>query len=37
MVEPRVLFPYHFGNTPVEAMTEALEGTGIDVRIRSFQ
>ena len=37
MVKPRVLFPYHFGNTPVEAMTEALEGTGIDVRIRSFQ
>ena len=37
MVKPRVLFPYHFSNTPVDAMKEALEGTGIDVRIRNFQ
>lgn len=37
MVKPRVLFPYHFGNTDVKAMTDALEGTGIDVRIRNFQ
>ena len=37
MVKPRVLFPYLFSNTPVDAMKEALEGTGIDVRIRNFQ
>ena len=37
MVKPRVLYPYHYGDTPVDAMTEALDGTGIDVRIRSFQ
>ena len=37
MVKPKVLFPYHFGNTAIDAMTKALEGTGIDVRIRSFQ
>lgn len=37
MVKPRTLFPYHFGNTDTNAMTKALEGTGIDVRIRNFQ
>ena len=37
MVKPRVLFPYHFGDTPVDAMISALEGTGIDVRIRHFE
>ena len=37
MVKPKVLFPYHFGNTDIDAMTKALDGTGIDVRIRSFQ
>jgi L-ascorbate metabolism protein UlaG (beta-lactamase superfamily) len=37
MVQPKVLFPYHFGNTAPEAMTKALEDTGIDVRIRNFQ
>ncbi len=37
MVKPRVLYPYHYGDTPADAMTAALEGTGIDVRIRDFQ
>lgn len=37
MVRPRVLYPYHFGQTPVDEMVGALEGTGIDVRIRDFQ
>ena len=37
MVQPKVLFPYHYGDTDPEAMLEALEGTGIDVRIRNFQ
>ena len=37
MVKPRVLYPYHFGDTDREAMKAALDGTGIDVRIRDFE
>ena len=37
MVRPKVLFPYHYGDTAPEAMMAALEGSGIDVRIREFQ
>lgn len=37
MVKPRVLYPYHYGSTAPEAMESALEGSGIEVRIRSFE
>lgn len=37
MVQPKVLFPYHYGQTSVDSMLHALEGAGIDVRIRQFQ
>ena len=37
MVKPRVLYPYHFGATEPDAMKKALEGSGIEVRIRDFQ
>ncbi len=37
MVRPRVLFPYHYGDTDPNAIIEALEGLDIDVRIRNFQ
>lgn len=37
MVKPRILYPYHYGDTAPEAMLSALEGSGIEVRIRSFQ
>lgn len=33
-VKPRVLFPYHYGNTPIMQARMKLMGTGIDVRIR---
>lgn len=36
-VQPKVLFPYHYGQTSVEEMLKALEGSGIDVRIRQYQ
>jgi L-ascorbate metabolism protein UlaG (beta-lactamase superfamily) len=36
-VKPHVLYPYHYGDTDTEAIKEALEGSGIDVRIRDFQ
>ena len=37
MVKPKVLYPYHFGDTPEDAMEQAMEGSGIEVRIRNFQ
>ena len=37
MVKPRVLYPYHFGDTDEDAMRQALDGSGIEVRIRNFQ
>ena len=35
MVNPKVLFPYHFGQTDVSGIPEALPG--MDVRIRNMQ
>ena len=37
MVKPRVLFPYHYGDTDPNAILEALEGLDVEVRIRNFQ
>ena len=37
MVKPRVLFPYHYGNTDVSTLPALLQGEGIDVRIRNYQ
>lgn len=34
---PKVLFPYHYGQTKIEQVTELLKGSGIDVRIRNYQ
>jgi L-ascorbate metabolism protein UlaG (beta-lactamase superfamily) len=36
-VKPKVLFPYHYGETPVEKVADLLDGSGIDVRIRNYQ
>lgn len=32
-ISPKVLIPYHLGNTDVQAIKDGLEGTGIDVRL----
>ena len=37
MVRPRVLFPYHFGQTDVTCIPAALSSDGIDVRLRHFE
>ncbi|HRN17196.1 MAG TPA: MBL fold metallo-hydrolase, partial [Xylanibacter oryzae] len=37
MFNPKVLFPYHFGNTDVEQVKTLLSDTNIDVRIRKYQ
>lgn len=37
MVKPKVLFPYHYGQTDVSGVPEQLKGDGIDVRIRHYE
>ena len=37
MVNPKVLYPYHYGNTYVEDLQNTLKNTKIDVRIRQLQ
>jgi L-ascorbate metabolism protein UlaG (beta-lactamase superfamily) len=36
-IRPKVLFPYHYGNTPVAKVAELLGDTDIEVRIRPYQ
>ena len=37
IIKPKVLFPYHYGQTDVSTIVTRLEGTGIDVRIRHYE
>lgn len=37
IVRPKVLFPYHYGQTDVSALPAQLEADGIDVRIRHYE
>ena len=37
IIKPKVLFPYHFGQTEVTGIPSQLEADGIDVRIRHFE
>jgi len=36
-VDPKILYPYHFGDTKTEELITLLMGTGIDVRIRAMK
>lgn len=36
-VKPKVLFPYHYGQTDVTGIPAQLEGDGVDVRIRQYE
>ena len=36
-VKPKVLFPYHYSQTPIRKVADLLAGTGIDVRIRDYR
>ena len=36
IIRPKVLYPYHFGNTDLSSVAPALKPLGIDVRIRPF-
>ena len=37
VIKPKVLFPYHYGQTDVSIIPRKLEGEGIDVRIRHYE
>ena len=37
MVKPKVLFPYHFGQTDVSRLPDLLREDGIDVRLRHYE
>lgn len=37
MFNPRVLFPYHYGNTEIQQAASLLKGSGVEVRIRNYQ
>jgi len=37
IVKPKVLFPYHYGQTDVSGIPTQLQGEGIDVRIRHYE
>ncbi|MBR0390475.1 MAG: MBL fold metallo-hydrolase [Prevotella sp.] len=37
VIKPKVLFPYHYGQTDLNSIPAQLEGTGIDVRIRHYE
>ena len=36
-IKPKVLFPYHYSETPIKRVAELLAGTSIDVRIRNYR
>ena len=36
-IKPRVLFPYHYGQTDVSGIPAELKADGIDVRIRHYE
>ena len=37
MVKPKILFPYHYGQTDVSNLPTALKDDGIEVRIRHYE
>ena len=37
IIRPKVLFPYHYSDTPIHKLSMQLAGSGIDVRIRDYK
>ena len=37
VVKPKVMFPYHYGQTDVSSVPSQLKNEGIDVRIRHYE
>jgi len=36
-IKPKVLFPYHYSETPIKRVVELLADTAIDVRTRNYR
>ena len=36
-IRPKVLFPYHFSDTPINQVPLRMSGSGIDVRLRDYK
>lgn len=36
-IKPKVLFPYHYGQTDLSGVTEQLKNDGVEVRIRHYE
>ncbi len=36
-IKPKVLFPYHYSETPVKKVADLLAGSGVEVRIRNYK
>ena len=37
MIKPKILYPYHYGQTDLTPLVDGLKGSGIDVRVRQLQ
>lgn len=37
MFSPKILYPYHFGNTDIKKLKDELKGSSIEVRFREMQ
>ena len=37
IIKPRVLFPYHYGDTDLQPVVSTLSAEGMDVRVRQLQ
>lgn len=37
IIQPKIMYPYHFGNTDIKELADALKHSGIDVRIRAME
>jgi L-ascorbate metabolism protein UlaG (beta-lactamase superfamily) len=37
IIKPKVLFPYHYGQTDVSNLPSQLQNDGVEVRIRHYE
>lgn len=37
MINPKILYPYHYGNTKIEELSKLLKESDIDIRIRNME
>lgn len=37
VIHPTFLYPYHYGNTPLDSLVKALKGTSVKVRLRGME